>query len=164
MAHQPDLFGTKQAAQILGVPDWRIKNFSEGAAYQLPPSVRVGSGRGSRRLYSVSDLYRLAVANELVGCGFTPEAIGMAMQAATEPALKPIETPVKEHGAEHRTAESLFLIQDSGQWTVQNARTVLRLVKRSLAAGWHKHLFILALQPLFEEVSKRRKQYSGEEY
>jgi len=164
IASQPDLFGTKQAAQILGVPDWRIKNFSEGTAYRLPPSVQVGSGRGSRRLYSVSDLYRMAIANELVLCGFTPEAIGGAMHAVPDSALNPIETTGKESKTERQGRSALFLVQHAGQWRVLNAEPALTLAKRVVATNWRGHFFVLALRPVFEEVPKRKNQYSGREW
>src|SRR5438270_479836 len=54
-----ELYGTSQVAEILGIPEWRVKNFSEGAAYKLPPAHRVGSGRGSRRLYGWEDIFRI---------------------------------------------------------------------------------------------------------
>src|SRR5215467_6344033 len=74
------LYGTKQVAEILGIPDWRVKNFTEGDAYRLPKPQLVGSGRGSRRLYTLIDVGRIAIADALVNCGFSPEAIGEAIQ------------------------------------------------------------------------------------
>ena len=77
---EQQLYGTSQVARILDIPDWRVKNFSEGEAYRLPPSIQVGSGRGSRRLYTFEDVFRIAVADYLVKFGFTPEAVGRAIQ------------------------------------------------------------------------------------
>jgi DNA-binding transcriptional MerR regulator len=74
------LYGTKQVAEILGIPDWRVKNFTEGEAYRLPKPQLVGTGRGSRRLYTITDICRIAIANQLVECGFSPEAIGDAIE------------------------------------------------------------------------------------
>jgi DNA-binding transcriptional MerR regulator len=85
--HRTALYGTKQVSSMLGIPEWRVKNFSEGEAYGLPPAIRTGRGRGSRRLYELADIYRMLIANELVGCGFTPEAVGRAVREIRESEL-----------------------------------------------------------------------------
>ena len=75
-----ELYGTAQVAEILNIPEWRVKNFSEGEAYRLPPAKQVGRGRGSRRLYEWTDIYRMLIASELVDMGFTPETVGRAVR------------------------------------------------------------------------------------
>src|SRR5713226_4094622 len=82
-----ELYGTSQVAEILNIPEWRVKNFSEGEAYRLPPAKQVGRGRGSRRLYEWTDIYRILIANELVEMGFTPEAVGRAVREIPESKL-----------------------------------------------------------------------------
>ena len=84
-----ELYGTKQVAEILGIPEWRVKNFTEGEAYRLPPAHRVGSGRGSRRLYDWSDIFRIGLAEQLVKAGFTAEAVGQAVREVPESTLAP---------------------------------------------------------------------------
>jgi hypothetical protein len=81
------LYTTKDVAKMLGVENWRIKNFSEGGTYGLPPAIHVGRGRGSRRLYDRPSIYRLLIANEMVECGFTPEAVGRAIREIPESKL-----------------------------------------------------------------------------
>jgi hypothetical protein len=81
------LYTTKDVAKMLGVDNWRIKNFSEGGTYGLPPAMHVGQGRGSRRLYDKSSICRLLIANEMVECGFTPEAVGRAIREIPESKL-----------------------------------------------------------------------------
>src|SRR5207302_9816340 len=86
-----ELYGTKQVAEILSIPEWRVKNFSEGPAYGLPPAHRVGTGRGSRRLYGWGDIFRIAIAEHLVVCGFTAEAVGAAIREIPDSMLGPYE-------------------------------------------------------------------------
>lgn len=74
-----DLFGTKQVAQILRLPEWRVQSFVEGGRYRMFPTAQVGSGRGSRRLFSSGDVFNIGVANKLVEHGFNPEAVGEAL-------------------------------------------------------------------------------------
>jgi DNA-binding transcriptional MerR regulator len=89
------LYGTKQVAEILGIPDWRVKNFTEGEAYRLPKPQLVGTGRGSRRLYTITDICRIAIANQLVECGFSPEAIGDAIEEIPRSLLTRLPDPFK---------------------------------------------------------------------
>ena|ERR1700730_12395069 len=98
------LYGTKQVAELLRIPDWRVKNFSEGGAYGLPPSQTVGTGRGSRRLYRESDVCRIAIANALVTVGFSPEAVGKAIREIPESTL--IELFLDPVGDDESEAES----------------------------------------------------------
>lgn len=90
------LYGTKQVAEILGIPDWRVKNFTEGEAYRLPKPQLVGTGRGSRRLYTITDVCRIAIANQLVECGFSPEAIGDAIEEIPRSMLTRLPDPFKD--------------------------------------------------------------------
>jgi DNA-binding transcriptional MerR regulator len=90
------LYGTKQVAEILGIPDWRVKNFTEGEAYRLPKPQLVGTGRGSRRLYTITDICRIAIANQLVECGFSPEAIGDAIEEIPRSLLTRLSDSFKE--------------------------------------------------------------------
>lgn len=90
------LYGTKQVAEVLGIPDWRVKNFTEGEAYRLPKPQLVGTGRGSRRLYTITDICRIAIANQLVECGFSPESIGDAMEEIPRSTLTRLPDPFKD--------------------------------------------------------------------
>jgi hypothetical protein len=118
---KPPLYGTKQVAEILGIPEWRVKNFSEGDAYGLPPSQSVGSGRGSRRLYDANSVYRLAIANELVNCGFAPESVGRAIREIAESklSLRPGDTRRPGEAKDEPEWELPILTCWRGRWNVQ---------------------------------------------
>jgi DNA-binding transcriptional MerR regulator len=78
----PDLpkFGTGEAAEILGVPIWRLQKFLDSQQYNLSPEGKLGHGRGSRRVFSREDLHRIALANWLVRDGFAPQFVGTVVR------------------------------------------------------------------------------------
>jgi hypothetical protein len=128
-----ELYGTKEVAQILGIPEWRVKNFSEGAAYRLPPAHQVGRGRGSRRLYGWEDIFRLGIANRLVNFGFTPESVGDAIREIPASALAPYRAHLEAHepqtGGQLKSKETPLLVQlggvkFGGVWKVMKASEV----------------------------------------
>ncbi|MFB3917079.1 MAG: hypothetical protein ACE14M_10145 [Terriglobales bacterium] len=70
-------FGTGEVADILQIPVWRLQKFLDVKSYPLAASGRLGpeGRRGSRRLFSETDVYRLGVAVRMWKDGFTPELI-----------------------------------------------------------------------------------------
>jgi len=56
------LFSAGQAASILEIEPWQLQKLMDVRKYQLRPPEQMGKGRGSRRLFSFEDLYRLAIA------------------------------------------------------------------------------------------------------
>jgi DNA-binding transcriptional MerR regulator len=72
-------FGTGEVAEILGVPMWRLHKFLS-PQYQLSSTEQLGGkGHGSRRVFTVDDVYRIAIAGRLNGDGFAPKFIGEIM-------------------------------------------------------------------------------------
>jgi hypothetical protein len=73
-------FGTGEVAKdILRVPLWRLQKFLS-PQYQLSSSNQLGGkGHGSRRVFSLDDVYRIAIAGRLTGDGFLPKLIGEIM-------------------------------------------------------------------------------------
>jgi hypothetical protein len=69
-------FGTGRVAEILDIPMWRLQKFLDGKQYRLSPEDSLGAGRGSRRVFTVEDIYRLAIASRLVQDGFAASFIG----------------------------------------------------------------------------------------
>jgi hypothetical protein len=69
-------FGTGEAAEILDIPIWRLQKFLDSGQYNLDSAGKLGRGRGSRRVFSREDLYRIALANWLIKDGFTPQFVG----------------------------------------------------------------------------------------
>ena len=68
----------KQVAELTGIDDpIRVKLYSDVEAYGIDP-LHVGSGRGSRKIYSFNYVLRIAVAEQLSRFGFNAPAIGAA--------------------------------------------------------------------------------------
>jgi DNA-binding transcriptional MerR regulator len=160
MAEEKNWYGTKQIAAILDIPEWRVKNFSEGAAYGLPPSaLPFGKGRGSRRLYTFRDLLRFAIADELVHCGFTPEDVGKAVREIPESRL----TSWTEEWVEgHKRAQLPLLVNVHGEWRVRKLAEVKRLTSRVLSEDDWRGLFILNFPSLLESVVKRMTELEAQ--
>ena len=53
--------------------------------------MRVGSGRGSRRLYAWEDIFRIGIADRLVKFGIAPDAVGAAISEIPNSILAPYE-------------------------------------------------------------------------
>src|ERR1700680_1378682 len=75
------IFSTGEVAEILGLGIWRLQKFLDSPRYQLSGPGQLGKGKGSRRLFSTEDVYRLGIANQLVKDGFVAELIGKVVQS-----------------------------------------------------------------------------------
>ena len=158
---KPELYGTRQVAVILGIPEWRIKNFSEGDAYRLPPSVQAGSGRGSRRLYGWEDIFRIGLADRLVRFGFTPEAVGRAVREIPESLLNPYQALLYARPEPKlNKKETPLLVSSDGQWQVTMANEVQRVWSRTLEhGGSSRGLFVINLANVFDLIFSDLHQY-----
>jgi DNA-binding transcriptional MerR regulator len=138
------LYTTTEVAQILGVDTWRIKNFTEGGAYGLPPSMQAGRGRGSRRLYDWRDIRRILIAQHLVWCGFTPESIGRAIEEIPRSKLV---------GRDYADSESEVLTHSGEEWMVVAQEFVWKQSRRNI-------LIVIPFQQLILDLENdiRRKE------
>jgi hypothetical protein len=170
-------YGTREVAQILGIPEWRVKNFTEGAAYRLLPSYRIGSGKGSRRLYVWSDIFRMGIAERLVNFGFTPDSVGLAIREIPDSILSPYRDLLEAHGRQMRdqlkSTETPLLVQLgrtklSGIWRVMTAseghREWIRTVTNGGAAGdrqsAREQIFILNIANVCDSIFEALYRYS----
>jgi hypothetical protein len=72
-------FGTGQVAEILGLPIWRVQKFLDSPRYNLSPEGQLGTGHGSRRVYTRDDILRIAIAARMVEDGFTASLVGSTL-------------------------------------------------------------------------------------
>jgi hypothetical protein len=156
-----ELYGTRQVAAILDIPEWRVKNFSEGEAYRLPPSVRVGSGRGSRRLYAWADIFRIGLADRLVKFGFTPDAVGQAVREVPESLLKPYQALLYARPEPKLSGkETPMLVNSDGQWQVKMATELRRILSDTLEhEGSSRGLFVVNLANVFDAIFSDLQRY-----
>ena len=73
-----------EVAELVGLPEATVKNWTFGRPLAITPSVSTGGGQGSRSLYSLYDVWRFAVARELVAAGFAPRAIQPVIDQLTD--------------------------------------------------------------------------------
>jgi DNA-binding transcriptional MerR regulator len=102
----PEVFMLREVAEILGLPPTRVKNWTIGRPHTIKPSIRA-HGSGSRNLYDIYDLYRLAIVAQLSSDGFTADAIQLIMAEL----------------GNHFRASALALVTSSGgpaQWKKEN--------------------------------------------
>src|SRR5215470_10089747 len=71
-------FGTGEVAEILGAPMWRLQKFLLSPKYRLAAG-QIGEGRGSRRVFSTEDIYRIAIAGRMVDDGFAAPFVGLVL-------------------------------------------------------------------------------------
>ena len=74
------IFRASDVTRIVGIEKWRLEKFLTGKQYRLSPSGRIGKGKGSWRIFSHEDLYRLAIANRMVEDGFTAKFVSFVLQ------------------------------------------------------------------------------------
>lgn len=142
-------------AEIVNIPEWRVKNFAEGPAYGLPPSQTLGVGRGSRRLYDLSGILRVAIANELVNSGFMPEVVGGAIAKVQEADVLKIHAEIQVSGS---STNNHVLIRLRCKWDVRKVHQATNLTRKALEQGGEgRGIFALNLSSLVARVLKRLK-------
>lgn len=127
----------------------RVKNFTkDGTASGLGPSYVYGKGRGSRRFFSFEDVLRIAIANELVECGFAPKVVGEAIREIPESVLL-----LKDMDQLKREALPVLLCTH-GEWRVRKVREVRAQIEKTVDGDW-QGVFILHFPQLVESIAQR---------
>lgn len=73
------LYSLGQVAAMVDASVLRVRNLSTTGVYGLAPSAQIGSGRGSRRLFTFRDAQRIYIADSLFQLGYAPTEIGAAL-------------------------------------------------------------------------------------
>ncbi len=75
------LFGRSDVARILGVPQWLIGNLADTKKYRYGIKASVpGKGRGRKALYTLTDVYKIAVARRMHEAGLSSRATAEAIR------------------------------------------------------------------------------------
>src|SRR6476620_10168250 len=74
-------FDLNAMAKLVGIKVTKAKNWTVGRPFTIPASAYEASGRGSINLYSIDDVYLMAVAHEFSKAGFAAKAIGKLVDA-----------------------------------------------------------------------------------
>jgi hypothetical protein len=73
-------FDLVEMAGLVGMKSAKVKNWTVGRPFTIHPSAYQASGRGSINLYSIQDVYLMAVAGEFSKAGFAAVAIGKLVE------------------------------------------------------------------------------------
>jgi hypothetical protein len=160
------VFGRSDIARLLDIPEWSLANFADKRyPYGLAPSVRGGKGRGKKGLYSLGDVYKIAVAHRLLAAGFPSWVVAEALKELFPEKLDPRQIAVR--GRASMTNEARYVLLDFSlaywveqgklpeEWRTSNpqqqhwARLVTRLF---LADAWQRGAFRTAFAMPFDEL------------
>ncbi len=117
MVAATDQYGLSEVAEILRIPEWRVKNFAQGAAYGITPRT---VGKKKLRVFGWLDLARIELAQQLVNDGFSPSAVGAALSKLPGVLLRP-------------SRPETYLLLTGGEWKcVMGHKEVKRQVSRAI--------------------------------
>jgi DNA-binding transcriptional MerR regulator len=100
-------FPSGEVASMLGWELWRLHRFL--ARYSLTSAGQLGRGRGSRRVFTQEDVYRIAIAKFLIADGLTPKLVADIVQSLEDREIAGVD--MDESGA---VTEGVFLRRDNG--------------------------------------------------
>jgi hypothetical protein len=144
-------FELPDVAKIVGIPEWKAKNWTVGRPLQITPSLRGGKGRGSLNLYSTADIYLMALAKELYDGGFSSGAINSLIQKLEGKSLQDGEKPLM---MVYLKAEEAFMEFISQDW-LQNKNSWL-------ATGADSKPLVITLvriQALAKRINRRIEEF-----
>src|SRR5215472_15220021 len=76
------IFETRDVLVLTGIPSIYLNKFIEYRSFGIAPSIRKGSGRGSRRLFSIEDVRGIALVWALFRLGLRSKVIGQVLTKA----------------------------------------------------------------------------------
>ena len=145
-------FGTGEVARILGVEIWRIQSYLDSPKYQISPTgQQLGTGRGSRRVFTDEDVYRLGIAEHLVRDGFSYKFVSKALQQIDdEDLLGPFDSEGRELDLVYALVGGEENLQVHG---ISRNKTIADLAKRFKSPS----LYLLDITKIVIEIQKRMK-------
>jgi len=141
-------FGTGQVAELLGVEEWRIKNFASGKAYGLESARAVGTSRKKIRVFSAGELLKIGVAVWLTRHGLTAPMIGNAMRVLDEKQLAHWAYRLEIEGD---SADDLPFLICAGEWVLAEREQV----HKKAVEGQHPILFVVNLPKVLLTIVER---------
>jgi hypothetical protein len=133
------IFRASDITRILGIEKWRLEKFLTGKQYRLSPSGHIGTGKGSWRLFSHEDLYRLAIATRMVEDGYTAKFVSIVLQEIDDNEL----LDINEHGESTALDVGVFRTEEGPQVRFAGAFTK------------QQPYYVLPLRELVKNVNKR---------
>ena len=87
--HSPSVFETRDVVRLVPIPLNTLNKMLERPRFGILPSVRAGSGRGSRRLFATPDVYGIALVWWLMQSGLRSRVIGRVLGNITGDPKRP---------------------------------------------------------------------------
>lgn len=137
-----NIFRAGDVTELLGIERWRLEKFLTGTQFKLSPSGHLGTGKGSWRLFSQADLYRLAIASQMVEDGFTAKFVSMVLEGIWENELQDFDELGKS------TAQDVGLF-----------RTEKGPVVGFVSGSKQRPYYVIELQKLITSVNNRIKKW-----
>jgi hypothetical protein len=105
------LFGRADVARLLNIPEWMLANFADRRRYRygLAPSVSGGKGRGKKSLYTMPDVYKIALAYRLVLADQDSDMIGQVVKELFPEGRDPMQIAVKQRAQNEAEARCLVV-------------------------------------------------------
>lgn len=76
------VFTKHDISQVFGIPETRVTNWEVGRTIKLRPSIQEASGKGTRNIYSLCDVYKTGLAIVLLSVGIAGELVQRAVDDA----------------------------------------------------------------------------------
>jgi DNA-binding transcriptional MerR regulator len=144
-------FGTGEVARILGVDIRRIQGYVDSFKYHISPTGKLGTGRGSRRLFYVEDVYRLGIAEHLVQNGFSYKFVSEALQQLEDEDLL---GPFSDEGEElDRVCVLAGGEKNLKVCGIERDRTIREITKAVRSPSF----YVLDLNAVIMEIQKRMR-------
>jgi hypothetical protein len=138
------VFELPEMAAILDLDVAKAKNWTNGrTGLEITPSVRPAGGTGKSALYSLQDLYLMAVATEFSKSGFASKAIGKLAEAVTSLLAKPIPSD---------TVWTIWRVKPAGPFRIETGQQ-----KPPKGLFWHT----LEIGPLLANVDAEIAAFSA---
>ena len=147
------VFELSDVARMVGLPISKAKNWSIGKPLSITPSVREAQGTGSRSLYSMDDVYRMAVANEMSKLGLPTKAIEAVLQLLKMEFSKPEGSQVL------RKADWLLIWRKTKEWAIEFRSGPKFQFTPTLENGLV--LVVLDLKTMVQRLDDRSKEKGG---
>ena|SRR2546427_7966763 len=161
-------FGRSDVARLLGIEDWQLGILaSRRYAYRIRPSARRARGRGKKGLYSVQDVYKIALALQMQALGLEARVIGEILRILSAKWSHAFVQRPKEVN-NHRYLEINYsrapwasrerLLKDWGPESVEDwvkVCTTDQLVWLTVNALMRQAIFVMPFDAILDEVDER---------
>jgi len=166
MTAVPTMFFTADIASLLKIPEWRVVKFATGHEYQITPSHSDAAGSGTRRVYDLEDVCKIALALRLLDAGLSSKAIGRILRGLhrREPLSKRLEAKRTEFSSQYLVVFRTPKPRQGQYWSGrrQDAFFVSSLTEVKPQEHPKHDLLLVSVGPTFRVVKHRLGKWQRE--